>query len=478
MTSPAGTWLTTSESSLNVSAGANNTATFDVQLNLDGNINSPGTIVALDGEVYLLTNAPAPRDSVSFMINDFLIADTVVGLVFDTLSTGVIRIAVSNQGSMGQGGIGGVNLDYTGLGLDCDDNATTYMHTGGPMLIQADGGDTAISYGMHAGVLTRVMSWYPVTDYAAPADVSTGDYEAFFTGTFVNWDSTIACEKTVYAPTGGGDYTDFIIQSFRLFPLDAGTHSNLAIGEMVDWDIPSDDGFSNYAYVSTAGNTVYFQGIDDPAEDPPGCQDNANRFAAQGFLGMYSNSEYNSNSCANDDAFYGAYGGRNDSDVFIDDTLQAAYLWEKTLNNSGLNGNTEETDIHGVMTFVHGAELAPGDTLTFYSVFTTVMDGDLAELEGNLTSACAWYQEYLRPTCSVCGCCVGLTGNVDNDPGDGVDLGDLTALIDFLFISFTPPVCMEEANVDGDPGGGVDLGDLTALIDFLFISFTPPAPCQ
>jgi hypothetical protein len=74
-------------------------------------------------------------------------------------------------------------------------------------------------------------------------------------------------------------------------------------------------------------------------------------------------------------------------------------------------------------------------------------------------------------------CCMNLTGNVDADQDDIVDLGDLTKLIDYLFISFTPPACMEEANVDGDPGGFIDLGDLTALIDYLFISFTPPAAC-
>ena len=76
-----------------------------------------------------------------------------------------------------------------------------------------------------------------------------------------------------------------------------------------------------------------------------------------------------------------------------------------------------------------------------------------------------------------CPGCLGLTGNVDGDPADIVDLGDLTALIDYLFISFTPPVCIEEANIDGDLEGIIDLGDLTALIDYLFISFTPPAPC-
>ncbi len=75
------------------------------------------------------------------------------------------------------------------------------------------------------------------------------------------------------------------------------------------------------------------------------------------------------------------------------------------------------------------------------------------------------------------GCCVGSTGNVDGDTDELVDISDLTALIDYLFITFTPPECMPEANCDGDPDGIVDIADLTALIDFLFITFTPPAEC-
>jgi hypothetical protein len=75
-------------------------------------------------------------------------------------------------------------------------------------------------------------------------------------------------------------------------------------------------------------------------------------------------------------------------------------------------------------------------------------------------------------------CCVGVTGNVDGDPLEGIDISDLSALIDFLYISFTPPACMAEANTDGDIGGGVDISDLSALIDFLYISFTPTATCQ
>ena len=75
-------------------------------------------------------------------------------------------------------------------------------------------------------------------------------------------------------------------------------------------------------------------------------------------------------------------------------------------------------------------------------------------------------------------CCIGQTGNVDCDPGGGVDISDLAALIDYLYITFTPLCCAKQANVDGDAGAGVDISDLAALIDYLYISFTVPANCQ
>jgi len=78
------------------------------------------------------------------------------------------------------------------------------------------------------------------------------------------------------------------------------------------------------------------------------------------------------------------------------------------------------------------------------------------------------------------GCCIGMTGNIDCDIDDIVDIGDLTMLIDNLFITFPPLCCPEEANCDGMSEGGidVDLGDLTALIDYLFITFTEPNLCN
>ncbi len=82
----------------------------------------------------------------------------------------------------------------------------------------------------------------------------------------------------------------------------------------------------------------------------------------------------------------------------------------------------------------------------------------------------------------ISGCCTGSSvGNMDCIAGV-VDMGDLTVLIDHLFISLDPLCCVEEGDVDlsGQPNpvpGDVDMGDLTVLIDHLFISLSPLPAC-
>lgn len=72
-------------------------------------------------------------------------------------------------------------------------------------------------------------------------------------------------------------------------------------------------------------------------------------------------------------------------------------------------------------------------------------------------------------------CCTGSTGNVDCDLGNGIDISDLSRLVDFLYVSFDPLCCEPAADVDGQPG--IDISDLSALVDYLYVNFTPPSPC-
>jgi hypothetical protein len=81
-------------------------------------------------------------------------------------------------------------------------------------------------------------------------------------------------------------------------------------------------------------------------------------------------------------------------------------------------------------------------------------------------------------SCCIANSADSRTGNVDCDPAKGVDISNLSALIDHLYINFTPLCCSEAANIDGDPAGGIDISDLSALIDYLYISFAPSAVCK
>ena len=81
-------------------------------------------------------------------------------------------------------------------------------------------------------------------------------------------------------------------------------------------------------------------------------------------------------------------------------------------------------------------------------------------------------------------CCLGeIRGNVDNDPGDAIDISDLVFLVDYMFTGGPAPTCWEEANIDGSGDGppdgseDIDISDLVYLVDFMFNEGPAPLPC-
>ena len=72
-------------------------------------------------------------------------------------------------------------------------------------------------------------------------------------------------------------------------------------------------------------------------------------------------------------------------------------------------------------------------------------------------------------------CCKGLVGNVNCDEGNFINVADVAALIDFLFISLTPPCCLEVADIDQSGGPvpereDISVVDVAILIDYLYIT--------
>jgi sugar lactone lactonase YvrE len=78
----------------------------------------------------------------------------------------------------------------------------------------------------------------------------------------------------------------------------------------------------------------------------------------------------------------------------------------------------------------------------------------------------------------VCdGCCAGRVGDTNGAGGDEPTIGDISVLIDALFLSANPEVIMCLAEADVNQSGGSDpifpditISDISTLIDYLFIT--------
>ena len=79
------------------------------------------------------------------------------------------------------------------------------------------------------------------------------------------------------------------------------------------------------------------------------------------------------------------------------------------------------------------------------------------------------------PVTVLSSCCVGVVGNVNLIGGDEPTIGDVSTLIDHLFMSGDPLDCLPEADVNQSGGenptyGDITIGDVSTLIDYLYIS--------
>jgi hypothetical protein len=71
----------------------------------------------------------------------------------------------------------------------------------------------------------------------------------------------------------------------------------------------------------------------------------------------------------------------------------------------------------------------------------------------------------------------GYTGNTNCSSDGKRNLGDITRLIDRVYVSKTELCCEENGNTNGDVDDKINLGDITKLIDHVYVSKTETATC-
>lgn len=388
----------------------------------------------------------------------------------DTVSTGKIRLAVSSHGASGLNGIGGANLDFVALGADCDTTADVYLTTSGSFLVKRVGPGNFIFTGSAYSDTIGAFTWQPMPSVTRGFSTNA-TREMYRSGVMVSTDSAVGSERFWYAPKVG-DSTNFIVVVTKYWRLTSGA-TNLQIGDITEWDVPSinpklniDGSANSYAWMrGTEGGTA-------------NCAPMANRFAADFAIRSYFTSQ---GICANEQ-LYGQYTYSSENDLTSNQhgsstgVIHPDTAWNRNgaFNAIGNFGN-DSIDLRTVTTWRHNISISAGDTLVTVMAHAAIQNGTLSDLAQTASTACNWYQNNLAPGCAICGCCVGARGNVDCDPNDSFDIGDLTRLIDHCFISYDALCCPEEADLS--PDGSIDIGDVTVCVDLLFISAVPPPLC-
>ncbi len=476
-----GTWLTLTNPAtpININAGPGGSASMTVTLNGNAAINSPGTIVHLVGKVTYNSNSPAPLNVIDLPI-DVVVADTVVGVIWDTIATTCTRLTIGTNGNMGNQGKGKVNMDYFVNG-DCDTvdsfaGATkVYMYDGSPWVLRKYGMvDSAYkaSWSQFGDGFAQPNGFKPVIDKIAPIfthakTTVAGKYQKYTTGQFVTIDSLVAIEKTFYAPLTA-DSCHFIVQEMRIFPYKGTKVDSLSIGEAFDWDVPSDTGSGNSGGVDDARNLVWQQGAEiKPTKQ---CQPNNTRYAGVAMLGQLTDDQAHAVNgyCANDTVMHSGYTAYNKDFIYPNNAFVPVQLWENTAPQGLTSATGYAEDQHSVLCYKHKFTLLAGDTVVIYTAIATVQNGTLPDLKLSIDKAKKWYGNNLRNLQGgpFCGCsCLLTRGNVDGDPADICDISDMFAMIDYLSVSLPFTCAFDEADVAVDQI--IDIGDLFGIIDIL-----------
>jgi len=463
-TPPPG-WLDVSPTSGSIDAG--NTDSLTVSLNVGGIVNAPGTIVNLRGRLVIDWQGDGCPPNVPQYYSleiSFYVADTLYAPVWDTVQTTCTKLIVTNTGNFGNEGIGRVNMDYVDAG-DCDSTADVYVYDGSPVIGYQSGGDTIVNFSIFGTTYYDSNGFVPLGEHTPTYD--SGDCEIFKSGKFVTHDSLIAVEKTWYAPKDpSGDTCSFVIERMMVYLNDtlAVPPLGVRIGEAIDFDIPADSNSRNSSGYDYNLGLLWQRGSE---EDGAGCQSNANRWGGIAFLEVYMNGWLL-------DSFpYGGYIKDNATQVYPEGGFHPDSLYKHMGNSGFINSDTQNTDLHMVMTKIVFEVLLKVDTIVIYAEIVTHWNGSYDDFLDEVAQSKQWYKDHIQPEPQ--GCCIGIRGNVNGDQGEAISVADLTFLVDYLFFGGAAPPCFEEGDVDGS--GAINVADLTYLVDFMFFAGPDPPPC-
>ena len=412
------------------------------------------------------------------------VGDTLYVPIWDTISTGCLSLTVSTNGNMGNLGRGKVNMDY--WAIDCDTLPEIpglteyYLYDGSPVItwVKRETTDTVGSLAVFDEDYLSGNGFRQVGAHTPVVDMGT-HYE-FNTGVFVTNDSSIALEKTWFAPKG----TDcFLVQRLKVYSYDENHQYDLSIGEIIDWDIPSDSGVKNACGYDAGRNLIYQVGAEYDQDDNE-CLDNSQRCGGIAFLEWFYRDYEWLDKTPDTMYFYTALATAYDGGVAeLQSKIDAASAWYNSNITTSLDLYTVSgTDFVGAAALDFYTEspsqtgLEVGDV--YYGMNTRHLVDRYYCFTDSLTDLFTVMTFVNDVELTGVDCCNGHRGNANNDPSDKAGISDVSYLLTWLFgmPSGPAPACPEEANANGDIDEKVNISDVTYLIAYLFGIPGGPAP--
>jgi hypothetical protein len=418
----------------------------------------------------------------------------------DGTKANAFGLVVGNNGNIGnEGGESGkVNLDYWVGGDECavwDEDteynvwlgdSRVYLYDGSPVLCwDAGGGEIECDYSMY-GRTGGSGGFYPREDPAQTwpswmTPQGTPDCN-FIVKEFTTRDTSILVEQVTIAPNVAEP--QYMLQATRFSNLTDADITGLAIGEAIDWNIPTDTGNWNGSDFDAARNLMYQTG-EEYGQDTITCTDNSRRFGGMAVLEIFEDGIQSGPQ-------YGMYAMDNLKQVYPLGHFHPDSLMTHMVNMGGFTvaDTNVGMDLHMVAIYRPNHTLAANDgNLVVYTLLATEYNGGSASFLSAVDEGKEWFADnfgFVIPTCCR------YVGDINHDgANNGVaDIVDLIYLVTYMFACGPyQAMCNDgpgddccgadlcifpEADVNCSGNPQPDITDLIYLVTFMFQNGPPP----
>ncbi len=401
----------------------------------------------------------------------------------------VVSLVVSNHGEMGHCGIGGANMDYYVAGLACSDEPIdrVYLRSGSPFLIREHAGTTSITTSIGQLSQDKPYSWKSLGGGSGmTGGIGYGYFDSVYTGRFTDKDSVVVMERTFYAQRLDSRFQGTVFLVTRVYSADGQGHANLTIGDVLDWDIPTEVASVNSGGSTPVDRNYYGSGQDIAFVNGSGgylCQYDY-KYGSQSLLSWhFANGEWYDACCDwNDPSAFSVWVTGKELLGEIDvggQTLLDANAWVEGITaHPGVSAVVDPGDQIVIATWFRDMTLSSTDTLVYHTILCTDYRGyeqDIANLVWEVREEGGGFAGE-RPVCPAT-CCPCKVGDVNGPGNEEPTIGDISAMIDAKFISGTCAgiiACYTQADINQSGGimptcDDITISDISILIDYLFI---------